>query len=1199
MEGWDGAYTKNMKKILFTLTILSTLLFASCQSDFLGDEHRGGGNNSTASEEGFRLRLSVPSGSINTRATIDSQWGEEYVYTLHLLFFDASSGYFRGFVVLDEETMPDLHNGETLDLSAPLHVCLQPETARHLNNHTHYRILAVANITDFLCPIWFPENSTHTTLGQWEARFVTEVNNITNGIPATININTERNETLRLLHFNPNRQIASERLLMSAEINKPADVEEVLAPLTRAVVRLDVVLSDRVATDYELVSASVWNVPQYTSLWRSHTDFSTIMGFNLGAIQRVTYNGATDLNGFPVSDYEHLRFTSHVGFKGILYTFENRQSGIAQNCPRTTAVILGIRCKGSGITYFHRVNVHLPFAAQTLQRNTVHNIRVNHVLGQGALTEEAAYGNNNSQLQVSINDSDMDNRGVILVDGDNVLVLPTNRIVFSPEGGSREFTIFTHSPTANWRLGVSQLVTDPGISAVLTGYTLTVSATPSVDPRQGFIELEFGNIRARIEIVQTSRNVEFLYLNLQMNDIYWFDATDTPQRMEAPDGINYVRVTASGEWTARVFNEEVFGFNPNPSPADNIIRGNPDDTFFLYAINDNADSRPRYGFVIVSLLSNPNINQVLIVRQHGADALRMFRGATELITQADRTITFTPTGEPMPANTHVIRVTHAQGALTSIFADGNNGFTVSKEVASDNRSTTLTFTAPNDLVSRSNRLDITSPLGAVASIWLNQIEPTLSLTPSNPAQAPTTGGNTGAITAVTPGNWTATIISAEGVNLADLTLLNTNNLMSPSSGQTLTGAGGESFVVNFPNTRIPTPAVNPTAVVRVHLTAVPTVYAYITVGQVPRQFGTLQFRSGGDNRNEAAGPGSVGIFSLTNHWTVASADPNLPGVFDTWIHNNPHSNRTRSRNPDHPYRATILAMQTSARRWEGFALASILYTWHNFTTAPQPFFGRGSQFVVQSGARNINYYATRNATPSAATNVFSANNFQFPATVAGNTAADAIRDWLQGTPANGGRRILMINSEFSAADFNRAMTQMGGAYEQFQAADATAVTTTGATGRYVVSDNADHTALHGWLFRDGPFVSAATHNLTGSGFVNGVTDISGDVSLSGYSGPGRNSFTATTLTSWPNTFIPIIWHSNGSVVFGIDPVLGIVFLGQTCIFGYDWRGGGGASNWNVGARRHANLAFTRNLAAWIVMAAQYGDAFMEQFDPRP
>jgi hypothetical protein len=730
-----------MKKILFTLTILTALLFASsCQHDW----DNGGGNGSgTSGNEGFLLKINVPGSNINTRMTIPSETGEDDVQVLHVLFFQATGAqqFIDVVEIRDRDTDGSL-TGDKLDLSTPLLVRFRE--APLLNNGTHYKLLVVANIDAYI---------NNFSLNSWKANFVGQsYNNV---------LNSGQLDRLPLTgttpDFNlPDEQIASDRLLMSAKAEKPANHEEVSVPLVRAVVRVDVNMSNRLTSgDYTLVSASIWNVPMNASIWNSENN-----------------NFVNMISGKAVQRVEALTGFEGNGFKGLLYTFENRQRNISQSDRHTTAVVLGIldKTKTPEVLSYHRVNVSLPFAGQDLLRNTVHNVTVNRVLGDGAATEEDAYNSHNSMLQVSVNNTDMDSRGVILIDGDDVLVIPTNRITFTPEGDIREYTIFTYSPDATKRLGVSAITMEPGLSALLSGSTLTVSATPSVDARKGFIELAFGNIRARIEVVQESSFVEFLELNLKMHDIEIFP-NDVPSGSEVvmitPDGLpDYVQVTSSGEWTATIYNPEAFGFSFTGNTHYTIF-GNTGGTFQLSAMTSNANDFMRYGFVIVSLVSNPNINKVVVLRQQGTDIVRIFDNNPPYLDELDSPRTyFTANGDldtGKGSEINVYRITHSSDRLSSIqLIEGANffnfeiidetvaGVTIIKVTANEN---------PNDGIVLRGRLALRSPYGGFATIDLEQAYHTLTLTPEGVITSISTFGGTTANIAVSSSipTWTATM----------------------------------------------------------------------------------------------------------------------------------------------------------------------------------------------------------------------------------------------------------------------------------------------------------------------------------------------------------------------------------------------------------------------------------------------------------
>jgi hypothetical protein len=193
---------------------------------------------------------------------------------------------------------------------------------------------------------------------------------------------------------------------------------------------------------------------------------------------------------------------------------------------------------------------------------------------------------------------------------------------------------------------------------------------------------------------------------------------------------------------------------------------------------------------------------------------------------------------------------------------------------------------------------------------------------------------------------------------------------------------------------------------------------------------------------------------------------------------------------------------------------------------------------------------------------------------AGYNAARAtvVRQWLEAAP----NRVLIATNQASNGGFANVMGPYGFTGAQ-SSGDINGRNAMHLVRPEIVNRTIQHPLLD-YLFRTGPFMPA------------GVTDISGQVALMPDSGTGGG-----TLTNWPATFIPIILHpgGNGRVVMGIDPVRRIVYYG-TGIFGSG--DGSNTQNW-TGVNSAANLAFVRNLAAWMIEVTQHGEEFTIQFIP--
>ena len=1095
-----------MKKILLTFSIILATLFAlSCQSDWYEIGDNGGGNRPT-SGDGFLLRFNVPGSSINTRMAVPSLPGEDDVRSLHVLFFDATTNLFVDYMVFRNA------DGSPLDLSAPIRVQFRDNPL--LNHSDEYRLLVVANIGWFLNP--YEANALNNWLTSLNGESFASV----------------KNRTITLNHFNATdfqRRIRYNELLMTAVAEtQRAESDVIEVDLVRNVVRVDIELAPRlINAGYQLRSASIWNVPNNTALWNS----------DLNCFDQLT----CIITGRPFQ-----RWAAGQGNTSFtLYTFPNRQNNISQNDRHTTAAIIGIVRPGTTDATFHRVNISLPFAGQNMERNTVHNITVNRVLGDGAIGAEIdaaeinAYNADRSVLQVSVNQSDMDSQGVILVDGNNVLVLPTNRIVFCPEGGYRDLRIFTYSPDGSARLTVSGIVTPPGMTIILRGTDLYVRVEPGVDFIQGHIELRFGSITARIYVERMSNVVEYLELNLGMTDIERFSnvfpSGVTRLFMSTPGNLpDYVQVTSSGEWTARMFNEG-FGFyhhinnTPLTTPASgqpNIHGGESGDQFRVAALDVNPANFVRYGFILFSLVSNPNINQVLVVTQQGTDLVEVYEYPAMVVTDHPMTHFYaggnvmnrTGQANVICSGTNQFRLAHSGNYqdLTvawlptpySSVATMQAQFTYT--LASVGGNTILTITAnPNQHLGNRivGRLRITSPFGGEATINMEQGRYNLSPI-ANPATVGIEGGTTANITvAATHSIGTgATLVTAPTTTLSWMATISANNdvwggtlpTVNPTTGNT-----GGAFAVTFPRLPLMMIDTSPQETVTITLTGIIDGTRTVTVTQAQRTPRNLYIRSG-----------------RPNNW-------------GTW----------------HPTGGTGSNRANFARLRDEIASTT------NFGCATATMRAGARTFSVLRGTG-----AANRQLPADVVDIFLANNTN-------HTAAEGttIRNWLNASALND--RVLIVTSEYagSASNANNILGTWGYNF--------------GSSGRNsntrTVNGNANTSATHNFLFRDGPF-----RVLDGSG---NPTDFSGQVSVR------PRDAVANPLSSWDTTAEVILWQGTNIAAFTICPVRRVIALPEPEIFGTGTRT---QTNWN----NPANVAFVRNVAAWIVGVATYGDEFIEHIN---
>jgi hypothetical protein len=216
------------------------------------------------------------------------------------------------------------------------------------------------------------------------------------------------------------------------------------------------------------------------------------------------------------------------------------------------------------------------------------------------------------------------------------------------------------------------------------------------------------------------------------------------------------------------------------------------------------------------------------------------------------------------------------------------------------------------------------------------------------------------------------------------------------------------------------------------------------------------------------------------------------------------------------------------------------------------------QFPQYAGTRTHISANPRWAVGSA--NVFLANNFS-------GTAAQgaAIRNWLASNPNN---VLVVVNQSSQATGIRDLLGPLG----------FTGVSAGSQTLAYVPLTTP----------RTPPAVTPARENMFRFLLPNGAIAPffnTGSVSLT------PNGGTAGALSAFPNTFIPVIMNprNTNQAVMGIDPTHRIVYIGNPGMFA----AGNTATNrnWN----NAANVAFVRNVAAWIMNTTQQGNEFTNQF----
>ncbi|MCD8176771.1 MAG: hypothetical protein LUE98_04835 [Tannerellaceae bacterium] len=555
-------------------------------------------------------------------------------------------------------------------------------------------------------------------------------------------------------------------LPMSGTAKKSKEKGEVDVILTRGVCRVDVINKDPL---YELVSASIWNVYPRTTIWQ-------------GRFQ--TYDDEDPVLEYMMGNPE----TGEQSIEGQLYAYENYVAAPEQGDHVTTCVIVGLAKTGGNSTEYYRINVSVGDAGQQLKRNNLYRININSVLGNGKGTEQDAYEDTDMLISSDLNGWNIDESGIILFDGDNILALPYSRVNFTPGGGTFNLTIFTHGTGT---LQITNEFLPDNMTVSLNNNELVINALSSDDDRQGMVEIGFGNLKGTITITQQGDQTEFL----ELSTTALVNFPPVPGAGQSPG--EPVVVEASGKWDATIVCNQPnsFSFAADDDTAATLACEDPDGngqfTIFLHSTNNTENA--LYGFVMVTLRSNPKISRVLLLTQDAA-------GGVEL--SAAGPFNFDPYGKtPTLNDSYTITVTALQNSLVVPWnvkkISGSDKFEVTKD-----NSSTLTIKAGTDTDNMQNtsgseqkavyRIFLEDNESRFQEITIIQSAHALSLTPSgNYGVMPSTGGQGATVTVTSTGPWTATL-AATGSS-PWFYIQNSNN--KPT---TVTGNSGDNFAVVFP-----------------------------------------------------------------------------------------------------------------------------------------------------------------------------------------------------------------------------------------------------------------------------------------------------------------------------------------------------------------------------------------------------------------
>ncbi len=705
-----------MKKILLFIISLAFLGVTACEQApgyYEPDDQNG-------ASSGFTMHLKAPWTPINTYAPVVPVAGENDIFTLHMLFFERSStgkGLYKGFYSVE------IPEGKPLNMNLPVSVVFNEETG--LSDQEAYNILLVANLDYYL-----PDG-----LDAWKA------------ILPGMRQDEVTELTKAYVSGQPNESVyegGDVPLPMSAGTVKEPNEGRIDVLLSRTVARFDVV--SHIKYEYDLVTASLWNAFPHSSIWDAPVDFDSTHRLEryYGIRNKVD-------PGSPEGIYEDIY--------GGLYTFENRVTDPQARDKKTTCLIVGLRNRDAsapdyGKVLYYRINILSSQTGQDLKRNNSYQITIRNVIGKGYNTEREAYEGEDNRLEIVINYWDLDDDGIIQYDGDNVLAVPMKRINIPREGDEREYSILT---IGQGTLAVSRNTVPAGIDVILKGNRLYVNSTAleqSETERTGEIDLSFGALKATVVIRQSGDAGDFL--SVSPTELPSFPAYAATQS-------GTIKVSASGAWKAAIFNPGfTFTLGGNVQEITSSTHG---DSFTVSTMGANDENTTRYAFVKVTLTDNPEVSQMIVLKQSARSSI--------VLTPDREQIDFNPDGSLASGSNNVFIVNPGDdGEATPVL----NGWdvilgdptyfelvNVVKDQSNINRNT---FTVRAKGVNGSNgtyvstvKVYLTANPSVSKTMVIMQGPLNFSVSPKTFDPIPASGGSTPAITVSAPAGmtWSATV----------------------------------------------------------------------------------------------------------------------------------------------------------------------------------------------------------------------------------------------------------------------------------------------------------------------------------------------------------------------------------------------------------------------------------------------------------
>ncbi|MDR0892682.1 MAG: hypothetical protein LBN24_08710 [Mediterranea sp.] len=694
-----------------------------------------------------------------TRATMAAATdAEKTVKTLRLYFFnysdDGSGTYIAKYDVPDTEIGNGL-NG-TFNVIFP--------TTSGLVNSKAYTILAIANAPASLANI-----DESSFAGLTETEFIQQNKYTTTG--TTLDAN---DTNLGWGDWHPLSN-DNDGMVMTQRYQKLAQDQSIDLLLERVVSRFDVRNN---YSGYQLVSASIWNAATTELYW------ATVSGIQTNHTKRF-YGIESDKTGLGAIT------------NGGLYALENYVESSTQTDTLTTCLVVGMQKDDEDTVQYFRVNI-VNKNQQYLKRNYLYTITISRVKAQGAKSEiDAVNQQQNLGLDINVNDWNVDPGGSVIVDNEgNMLAVGTTNLQMTPE--SKDYTIQIFA-VGEKTLRLSRVQIPTSWTVKLAADQLLVHADASDITLNGIVELEFGTLKTTINLTQSGNTDQYITLDNNTTQMFPSNANEysTP-----------VRITSSGPWTAKIYNNSlggVFAFAVSGNPTE--ITGVSGDRVTFVTTGTNDDVLPKYAFVQFILDANSEETVTLVLGQRGAGGVS--------ITPAASTLAFNAFGEvadPNATNTFQVTTDQDSNPEWEIIAQGGNtdAFTID-HMSGDYSNHVFTITADSNRTASplqaQYRIQLKNKPSVGKSLTVTEAVQTITLNPSTLTDLALDGGKTPNIIVTSSNKWTATLDVTNGK--AHIGKVDGDNLT------TLKGVSGETFFIEFEKNTIPN--VVPTATVTVSI----------------------------------------------------------------------------------------------------------------------------------------------------------------------------------------------------------------------------------------------------------------------------------------------------------------------------------------------------------------------------------------------